>query len=85
MRVLWRAGPPLLALGIICTGCSQSSDGPPKPGGPVVARIPDQTKPAAPKDVDPKAEDKSTGKAAELLPAGTEVVLTVEGMACRVS
>jgi hypothetical protein len=81
MRVLWRAGPLLLALGLIATGCSQSGEGPSKPGGPVVARIPDQTKPAVPKDVNPKAEDKSADKSAELLPAGTEVVLTVEGMA----
>jgi hypothetical protein len=82
MRVLWRAGPLLLALGIIWTGCNQSSDAPGKPGGQVVARIPDQTKPKISNEVNPKAEDKNADKAAEvLLPAGAQVVLTVEGMA----
>jgi hypothetical protein len=81
MRGLWRSGPLLLALGIAWTGCNQSSDGPPRAGAGAVAKNADRAKPEAPsKDLkqDQKAEGKS---AAVMIPAGTECVLTVEGMA----
>jgi len=73
MRALWRSGPLLLALGIVWTGCDQASDGPPRP------------KPAAQsKSLNQDANaDKTTAekKAAVMIPAGTECVLSVEGMA----
>jgi hypothetical protein len=76
MRGLWRSGPLLLALGVAWTGCSQSGEGPYQPGARPVARKTDQAKPAT--NSKQQAEDKT---AAVMIPAGTECVLSVEGMA----
>ena len=79
MRALLRSGPLLLALGVLWTGCSQSGDAPPKPGAQASARRTDLAK--------SEGQDKTrkaNGDKAEppvIIPAGSECVLTVEGMA----
>jgi hypothetical protein len=76
MRTLWRSGPLLLVLGVVWTGCNQSGDVPPRSGARPMASKLDQAKPGQ------SADKKSDGKTATvMIPAGTECVLTVEGMA----